>query len=137
MSFVSFFSEQCNTLIDYTSTLIYKNCETKKLTLIVSSFKLTQTEDKTTNQYNRDNTSYYRLVNFSTMSSTNAVTIIAIWWHHVHERQKKKNCLRIHVRDDFDFSEPLSATRLACKAMSLETRDDKLKMITEENELCI
>lgn len=43
-----------------------------------------------------------------------------------------KNCLRIHVRDDFDFSEPLNAARLARKAMSLETRDDRLKMITED-----
>jgi len=47
-----------------------------------------------------------------------------------------KNYLRIHVRDDFDFSKPLSATRLVRKAMSLETRNDKLKMITED-ELCI
>jgi len=45
-------------------------------------------------------------------------------------KAERKNCLRIHARDDFDFSEPLSATRLARKAMSLETRDDKLKMIT-------
>lgn len=46
--------------------------------------------------------------------------------------EEKKNCLRIHARDDFDFSEPLSAARLARKAMSLETRYDKLKMITED-----
>ena len=44
--------------------------------------------------------------------------------------EREKNCLRIHVRDDFDFSEPLSAARLARKAMSLETRYDRLKMIT-------
>lgn len=46
----------------------------------------------------------------------------------------EKNCLRIHARDDSDFSEPLSAARSTRKAMSLETRDDRLKMITE-NEL--
>lgn len=47
-------------------------------------------------------------------------------------RETEKNCLRIHVLDDFDFSKPLSAARLARKAMSLETGDDRLKMITED-----
>lgn len=41
-----------------------------------------------------------------------------------------ENWLRIHACDDSDFSEPLSPARLTRKTMSLETRDDRLKIIS-------
>lgn len=51
-----------------------------------------------------------------------------IRWRHMDE--KRENWLRIHARDDSDFSEPLSPARLTRRTMSFETRDDRLKIIS-------
>lgn len=81
-----------------------------------------------------DDTSYYHSHNSSIMSATDAMTIIApyddITCAHV-EDEKKGLLMYSCARDDSDFSKPLSAARLSRKTMSLETRDDKLKIITE------
>lgn len=48
----------------------------------------------------------------------------------IYRRKSLENWLRIHACDDSDFSEPLSPARLTRKTMSLETRDDRLKIIS-------
>lgn len=51
------------------------------------------------------------------------------WRHMEGEKDERENWLRIHACDDSDFSEPLSLARLTRRTMSLETRDDRLKII--------
>lgn len=56
-------------------------------------------------------------------------TSLIRWRHMEDEKDERENWLRIHACDDSDFSEPLSPAPLTRRTMSLETRDDRLKII--------